>query len=110
MAWSRRTLSISTAGTTVVIPALAGRTPKIVRYSLDASGNNNATLDVQDTSGASLTGGPISLSTGISAAAYADQEDAKANPLYSANPGLGIQFVTAGTTAAITGWIDYFYN
>ena len=110
MAWSRRTLSISTAGTTVVIPALAGRIPKIVRYSLDASGNNNATVDVQDTSGTSLTGGPISLSTGISAAAYADQEDAKANPLYSANPGLGIQFVVAGTTAAITGWIDYFYN
>jgi len=110
MAWARRTLTINAAGTTVVIPALTGRQAKIVRYAFDASGNNNATLDVQDTSGASLTGGPISLSTGISAASYADIEDAKLNPLYLAPPGLGIQFVVAGTTAAITGWIDYFYN
>ena len=110
MAWQRYIASINAAGTIVIIPPVPILAPKIVRYLLDTSGANNATMDIQDTNGVSLTGGAISLNAGVTQFNYASEHDAVAYPVFYADTGLGIQLVIVGSNASIKGFVDYFYD
>jgi hypothetical protein len=105
--WTRLDVSITGAGTTVVIPGVAGKVVKVVRYLLDAAGSGNPTFDVQDTNGTSLTGGPVSMNPNTPVAwNYGSAAEAVQNPIFYTQPGDGLQFVTTGN-ATLHGFMDY---
>jgi len=107
MAWARYNIRIAAAGTVVAIPAAAGKQIKVARWVVNCSAAT-LTIDVQDTTGTSLTGvGAFPLGQ-TSSAPYADSQDATTNPIITVGQGLGLQLVSTGT-GTINGWIDYFY-
>ena len=107
-AWSRVTVNLNAAGTTVLVPAIAGQSVKVVRYLLDPGGSGNASVDLQNTDGTTLVGGPLSLNTGNTFTYnYGSSAEALANPIFQTKPGMGLQIVLTGASATMTGVIDY---
>jgi hypothetical protein len=105
--WSRADVTVVGATTSVVIPGVAGQVIKVVRYLLDAGGTGNASFDVQDTSGKTLSGGPVSMTSSTPVSFnYGSTEEILRNPIFQTGPGLGLQFVTTGN-ATLSGFIDY---
>jgi hypothetical protein len=105
--WTRADVTVTGSGTTIIIPGVTGQTIKVVRYLLDAAGSGNASFDVQDTNGQTLTGGPVSVNPGTPVAFnYGSTEEILRNPIFQTQPGDGLQFVTTGNTT-INGFIDY---
>lgn len=91
--------NISTITTTVVISAVAAKTVSIYRMFLNFDATQ--TVDIQDTAGAVLTGGPLSFGANGSLLF-----DFFGEPWFVPTVGLGLQFVSS-TTGKIRGFIDY---
>jgi len=107
MAWARYNVRIAAAGTVVAIPAAAGKQIKVTRWAVNTSAAS-LTVDIQDTTGTSLTGVNTMPQGQTYSIPYADSQDAVTNPVMTVGMGLGLQLVTTGT-GNINGWIDYFY-
>lgn len=102
--WSRTPINASGAGTVAIQAALAGKCVRLQRIFLVASGA--LTVDIQDTSGASLVGGPLTMATGTQInLTYEDIEDARNNPLFITKQGLGAQLVFSAGTC--NGFVDF---
>ena len=99
--FKRSTFGINTVTTTVIVPATAGAVVRVYRLVMSVDAAN--TVDVQDTSGVSLIGGPWAWGAGI---APHDFFHFSGPPWFTTGVGLGLQFVTS-TTANVRGVIDY---
>ena len=105
--WTRADISITGATTSLIVPGVAGKVVKVVRYLLDAAGSGNPTFEVQDTNGTSLTGGPVSMNPNTPVAwNYGSAAEAVLNPIFYTLPGDGLQIVTTGN-ATLHGFMDY---
>lgn len=100
MAYPRKTFNISSATTTTLVSAVAGKIVKGFRFF--ASANGAQTIDLQDSAGNTLLGGPL----GFVAGSNLYMDDDGTSPLFQAITGNGIQVVTT-TSGAIVGFIDF---
>ena len=103
---ARSAIHITAAGTQVLVPATSGKSVRVRRALINVSAAG--TIDFQDTSGATLAGGPFSLGGTINTMmlSYMDLEDARVNPLFTTAPGLGFQIVTTGAVT-FNGFVEY---
>ena len=102
---SRAQIHITAAGTQVLVAAAAGKSVKVRRVFLCASGAG--TVDFQDTGGTSLDGGPLTVAAATQFFMnYSSPEDAIINPFFWTTVGLGFQIVTTGAIT-FNGFIDY---
>lgn len=91
--------NITTATTTILVAASAGKTVKIYRVFLNIDATQ--TIDIQDTAGTTLVGGALAY-----AANGGIVFDFLGEPWFVTTSGLGFQFVTS-TTGKVRGFIDY---
>lgn len=105
----RAQVHTTVAGTTVVVPPTSGKSVWIARLFRNPAGNG--TVDYQDTSGASLVGGPLAIGTNEPTQWLdcAKETFDRQCPLFVTGVGLGFQIVTT-STLTIAGFVDYLLN
>lgn len=96
--FTRVLLNINTAVTTVSVAAVASQTVKVYRIFLNME--SGQTVDFQDTSNVTLSGGPITNGIVL---------DYVNNLWFVTDSGKGFQLVTT-TTGRVTGFIDYLQS
>jgi hypothetical protein len=105
----RALIHTTSAGTTVLVPAQAGKAVRVGRLYVNGSGPG--TVDFQDTTGATLVGGALPVSN-TTPAVYIDglmPELQHQVPLFLTPVGTGLQLVTTGAIN-INGFVDYFLS
>jgi hypothetical protein len=101
--FKRALANVVAPGTNVLVPALAGTDVQVYSMNMSCGGSGGGTIDIQDTGGVSLIGGPMAFTSG---GPQLTLRFCGPGWIYTGN-GLGLQIVTTGGTATFNGWLDY---